>query len=204
MMPQIRTDAPECLTKKNKAGIENQKRWGIQYAAKLNHPKKSNDFQWATYQKQRVNTILEPLLRDITKNHCSFCDTFPLRQSGGTIEHFNPKANEPLLSYIWTNLFYCCHKCQEKGEKFNDNLLKPDEATYFFDSFFVCRTQNERIIIVPNPLATTNDQARAEVTIMLYGLNDFGRPEDRWRVLMQYQDSITPAVDDFAYRFLFL
>jgi uncharacterized protein (TIGR02646 family) len=207
MMPQKRTPAPDCLIEKRKTTkwgqVENQEKWGKQYAAKLNDSQKQNDFQWATYKTQRVNKILEPLLCAITQNHCSFCDIFPLQQSGGTIEHFKPKKQFPLLSHTWENLFYCCHKCQEKGEKFDSNLLKPDELTYLFDDFFICTTQDERIMIVPNPRADVSDQQRAVITIELYGLNSFGRPEARWLVLNQFQDSKNPILDDFAYRYLF-
>jgi uncharacterized protein (TIGR02646 family) len=206
MIFQKRGDAPDCLTAKSQTEwgeIENQEKWGRQFESKLNDPTKLNDFQWATYKKQRINTILEPLLRNITKNHCTFCDGFPLQQMGGTIEHFKPKRQFPLLSHNWENLFYCCHKCQEKGEKFDENLLKPDSETYSFDYFFVYKTEGQRIFLHTNPSRTTEEQHRANTTIKLYGLNDFGRPEDRWRVLNLFQDSKNPILDDFAYRYLF-
>lgn len=208
MMPQECPQAPDFLTQETTTlrwgKIENQEKWGLQYQAKLNHPNKKNDFQWATYQGKRVNSLLAPLLRKITNNHCSFCDIFPLQQSGGTIEHFRPKKQFPLLSHVWENLFYCCHRCQEKGERFDGTLLKADEIDYQFDTFFICRTNNKRIFIQANPRANTTNQERAQTTIDLYGLNKFERPEARWLTLVQFQDCNNPIVEDFSYRFLFL
>jgi uncharacterized protein (TIGR02646 family) len=140
----------------------------------------------------------------MTQNHCAFCDIFPLRQSGRTIEHYRPKSIFPRESHLWTNLFYCCHSCQEKGERFNEALLKPDVQAYDFSAFFICEIDGEAIILKPNPRATNPNQNRASITIQIYGLNDFERPEDRYRVLRQFNDSISPVVDEFPYRFLFL
>ncbi len=211
MIFRQRTIAPSCLTEiakgtlNNRYGaIENQLAWGLQYESKIKNPLKSNDFQWATYQGQKVNQLIEDDLRNMTQNHCAFCDIFPLRQSGRTIEHFRPKTRFPKESHLWTNLFYCCHACQEKGEQFDENLIKPDEVGYEFSSFFVCRFDGDAIYIKPNPRRTDQEQNSANVTIELYGLNRFDRPEDRFRVWRQFNDSNNPTIDEFPYRFLFL
>lgn len=208
MIFRRRPVAPTCLTEshtriKMYRGIENQVAWGLQYEAKRNDIKKSNDFKWATYQGQKVNQLIEDDLRNMTQNHCAFCDFFPLRQPGRTIEHFRPKTHFPTQSHLWTNLFYCCHSCQEKGEQFHVSLLKPDEVGYDFSSFFVCRFDGEAIFIEPNPRGSIDEQTGAETTISLYGLNRFDRPEDRFRVWRQFNDSNNPIIDEFPYRYLF-
>ncbi|MBK8474279.1 MAG: hypothetical protein IPL33_20100 [Sphingobacteriales bacterium] len=97
MMPQERPQAPDFLTQETTTlrwgKIENQEKWGLQYQAKLNHPNKKNDFQWATYQGKRVNSLLAPLLRKITNNHCSFCDIFLCNKVAGRLSTLDPKSN---------------------------------------------------------------------------------------------------------------
>lgn len=98
---------PVCLTEVNETKwgkITNSEKWGRQFDAKLKNASKKNTFAWGTYQKVTVNTILEPLLREMTQNHCAFCDISPLQQSGGTIEHFHPKSKYPLLSHSWIKI----------------------------------------------------------------------------------------------------
>ncbi len=208
MIFRNRPAAPPCLTeitrnKKKWGAVENQVAWGLQYKAKRDNPAKSNDFIWATYNGTEVNKLIIDDLMLMTQNHCAFCDFFPIKQPGPTIEHFRPTSIYPLESHLWDNLFYCCSSCQKKGQRFAHNLLKPDEIGYDFIGFFICTFSGSAIILEPNPRATNQDQERAKITIELYGLNNFDRPEDRYRVWMQYLDSNNPVVDEFAYRFLF-
>jgi uncharacterized protein (TIGR02646 family) len=208
MIFKERPIAPDFMSEKTNTiwgEIENQDKWSKQYAAKLEDTTKKNTFKWAIYHKNPVNKLIEPHLAKMTNNHCAFCDIFPLRQSGATIEHFRPKTKFPYLSHRWENLFYCCHACQQcKGEKFDESLLKPDELGYDFDYYFVFDFRNEAIFIKSNPLRTEYEQKCAVVTIDLYGLNDFDRPEARWRVFHQFQNTNNPIIEDYSYRFLFL
>ncbi len=138
----------------------------------------------------------------MTQNHCAFCDICPIKQAGATIEHFRPTSKFPLLACTWTNLFYCCHACNEqKGEEFEETLLKPDEEGYSFDYFFVINFSSYKL--EPNPQRSEAEQKRAKDTIRLYGLNDLDRPEDRESVLARYLDSNNPDKDRFPYRYLF-
>ena len=208
MIFRLRPAMPPCLSEENYeeewGKLPNWEKWGKMYEAQCNDPKKKNNLQWATYKGKRVNLHLMPLLRAMTQDHCAFCDGFPLDTTGKTIEHFRPKTKFPLLSHQWENLFYCCYNCQQKGAKFDEKLLKPDEVTYSFEKYFIYKTNRESIFLHPQPLSSPTDQERATITIEYYGLNKFGRPEDRWRVLSQYFDSGNPTIDNFSYRYLFL
>lgn len=209
MIFRQRPAAPACLTEvtrlKKYIGNQNQVAWGLQYRDKRNNDEKSNTFSWATYKGQKVNQLIEDDLKNMTQNHCAFCDGFPVKQLGSTIEHFRPKTRFPELSHTWDNLFYCCNACQNsKQENFNENLLKPDVLGYDFTRFFICTFDGEAILLSPNPRASDQDRLSAEITIRLYGLNDLERPEDRFRVWSQFRDLITQEVDDFRYRYLFL
>jgi hypothetical protein len=210
MIFRPRPNIPNCLSEINSTskkskwfGVTNEVAWGMMDAAKLNDPKKSNNLSWHTYNGVKVNTILEPLLIEMNQGHCSFCDMFPLEEVKGTIEHFEPKSLSPLLSHTWTNLFYCCHGCQEKGDDFSRLLLKPDEIGYNFDFYFVCVTKNQKIELRPNRNRSLQDQARADKTIELYGLNNFNRPKGRFREYNKFVEG-KHSIDDFPYRYLFL
>jgi len=130
MMKLERSPAPEFLQK-------NYKAWGHEFADK----RKENpaySFTWKSYEGKRVNEILREFLVSITRNHCSFCDSYPLgTASRQTIEHFRPKSQYPLLAYTWHNLFLCCDVCQNaKNEKFDRKLLKPDKPDYCFENSY--------------------------------------------------------------------
>jgi len=207
MIYRERPIAPTCLTEttrhyKKYGNVQNQVAWGLQYEAKRNDTSKSNDFAWATFKGKKVSQLIEDDLKDMTQNHCAFCDFFPLR--GRTIEHFKPKGQFPKESYLWENLFFCCGDCQKKGERYDISILKPDIEGFEFDKYFICQFDGEAILMKPNPRAATVDQRRSEITIELYGLNHFGQPEDRYRAWRQYLDSKNPIIDEFPYRFLFL
>lgn len=193
MKPFKRSKAPDWL-------IKNWKKWGERFKQKLDNSKKKNEFIWYSYKKEKVNKLLYPILRDLTQNHCSFCDGFPLQQTGETIEHFKPKSKFPLLSYQWNNLYISCHNCQQKLDEFNDSLLKPDKSDYKFSEYFIFNYSSGEI--KENPAKSLSNQQKAKETIRIYRLNDFGRPEDRKRVFKQFNDSNNPVIDDFAYRFM--
>lgn len=188
-----RSNAPDWL-------LKNWVKWGERFKQKLDNSKKKNEFTWYSYKKEKVNKLLYPILRDLTQNHCSFCDGFPLQQTGETIEHFKPKSKFPLLSYQWENLYISCHNCQQKLDEFNDSLLQPDKIDYEFSEYFIYNYASGEI--KENPAKPLSNQQKAKETIRIYRLNDFGRPEDRKRVFKQFNDSNNPVIDDFAYRFM--
>ena len=195
MMKLNRPDAPQWLT-------ENASEWG---QAWQRNQATGKDFKWAQYQRQSVRDKLLPLLRDeITKNHCSFCDGFPIESMlGETVEHFKPKSQFPLEAYAWRNLFLCCHICQKKGDEFSELLLKPDDFDYEFDRYFEFDAETGKLS--PNRFnENTADQERAAVTIALYRLNDYNRPRARKLELKKFAANIDAELgaDDFSYRFI--
>lgn len=196
-----RLSAPDFLT-------TNYKKWGKRFKER----KDSNAnavFSWTQYKRQRINLLLLPTLMEMTSilgekdnAHCSFCDGFPIEPvSANSIEHFKPKSQFPRLAYTWKNLFYCCSKCQEsKLESFDRKLVKPDVSDYSFDYYFQYDTKTGEII--PNPDRLEDDIQRAEKTIELYGLNNYGRPKARQRTIRQYSEMKNPILDEFPYRFV--
>ncbi len=195
MMKIVKTTAPEFLR-------SNYKKWGKRYKAKRNNPTKSDKFIWATYQGQKVNVLLLPILRIETNSHCSFCDGFPLEATGETIEHFRPKSSFPLLSYLWANLLYCCKYCNEKkGENSERRLIKPNDINYSFEKYFLFDYDSGKI--ESNPGLSADEFLKADNTIRLYGLNEHNRPKWRKKFLKMYLEFENPDIEDFPYRFIF-
>ena len=181
---------------------ENYKRWGKEFKDKRDQ-NQSAPFQWKTYQGKPLNELILLELESVSKNHCAFCDGYPLGTfARQTLEHFRPKSHFPQLAYVWWNLFVCCDKCQSsKGEKFDRKLLKPDQPAYTFEHYFIINYRTGEIEV--NPTASEKDQERARITIEFYGLNQHGRPRSRLHEYRKFQDLRDKgySVDDFSYRF---
>ena len=147
---------------------------------------------------ERVNQKLLPQLKALTQDHCSFCDNYPVSPpSIDTIEHFRPKSKYPRVSYLWTNLYFCCMACQQKADEFDEAALQPDAESYDFDRYF--RWDFTKGTLKVNERATQEDQRRAQVTIQLYRLNE-RHPSLRIRAQRFRACSPEMSSDDFAYR----
>jgi uncharacterized protein (TIGR02646 family) len=185
-----RLPAPECL--KNNASA-----WGKEWEARRRSNPNAN-FHWHQLNGQVVNQLILPVLKAQTQDHCSFCDNYPVSPpSIETIEHFRPKSQFPLEAYTWTNLYFCCTYCQQKGTAFDDSLLQPDAIEYDFLRYF--RWDFTTGLIEVNPKASPEDKRRAAVTIKVYRLNE-GHPSFRKRALRQRAKMPDELLDDFPYR----
>lgn len=159
----IRLPAPEVL-------VLNAEQWGTEWAARR-EADKGAAFHWHSYAGQQVNHIILPILREQTQSHCSFCDGFPISPPGvETIEHFRPKSHFPREAYEWPNLYLCCPFCQQKGNAFDQDVLRPDGADFEFDRYF--RWDFTTGEIGPNPAASEDFKRKALATINAYRLND--------------------------------
>ncbi len=193
MMKLYRPNAPDFLA-------ENADNWGKEWEKKQ---KQGKQFGWKVFEGEPVNKRILPILKEMTKEHCSFCDGFTGETSRDTIEHFKPKSIYPREAYQWDNLFLCCDLCQStKGEKFDEQLLKPDDDDYYFEKFFQFLPENG--LIKENDLARPEEKERAKLTIEIFGLNEKRRPQSR---LIQYRwfksKGASVNKDDCPYRFIF-
>jgi uncharacterized protein (TIGR02646 family) len=171
--------------------------WGIEWERRRAANAKAQ-FHWHTVDSVPVNQKLLPLLKEQTQAHCSFCDGFPVSPpSIDTVEHFRPKSVYPREAYRWTNLYFCCMHCQQKGEKFDELLLRPDADDYEFDRYF--RWDFTLGTVEVNPKATEDDQRRAEVTRTLYGLNT-NHPSLRKAWLRRRAKLTDEPLDSLPYR----
>jgi uncharacterized protein (TIGR02646 family) len=197
MNPIVRAAAPLCLSKDGRFK-KKCKKWEVRYAANPN-----SQFAWGKYQKQKVVDLIIDALTPMTQKHCAFCDISKVIKGGvrPTIEHYVPKSVKPLLAYVWSNLFLCCHQCQEyKNNLFHKELIKPDRVTYNFDEYFIIDFATGEL--QPNPAFPQNITA-AQQTILLYGLNEDGRPQLRLDEVEAYNNTVPVAqiLDNFSYRF---
>lgn len=158
MRPMVRKPQPSCLE-------INQTSWTSDWvSAVVTQGASSKDFNWRSptcYQEIRGE------LSRSTEYHCSYCDSQPVLTA--EVDHFESKMKHPQLAYEWTNLYACCTSCNKaKGESEPDEAIRPDEAGFTFDRFFLREFDGS---IVPNPVANEVDQARAATTIKLLKLN---------------------------------
>lgn len=194
----LRGNSPNFLTSKWEA-------WGKSY--KNNRKKNPGfSFQWPTYQGQKINILLEPLLAGLTDDHCSFCDNFPIRSKEDSVDHFKPKSRSAYYEIVchWENLYYCCQNCQQyKREQYNQFLLRPDDVNYSFDRYFVYSFLSHELI--PNPALSESEKRKAKTTIDIFGLNDTGHIAARRISLERYDGKKNLGeeivTNDFPYRF---
>lgn len=164
MRKQTRGAAPDFLASK-------WEEWGLAWEENLQKAKPSS-WNWRQVENQKVNLKLLPKLKHQAGDHCSFCDSYPVSPpSNETIEHFRPKSKFPRLAWLWENLYFCCDFCQgRKLERWDPELLVPDEDGYKFADYFYADYTNGRIEVRPD--ISTGLQKRAECTLEIYGLND--------------------------------
>ncbi|MBO0934027.1 hypothetical protein [Fibrella aquatilis] len=144
-----------------------------------------------------------PALRALTDGHCAYCDLYPLRKPEESIDHFLPKSNPQFYANVcqWENLYLSCPTCQSKGEQYDADLLRPDDVAFTFSRYFIYNYQSHEIEV--NPLATLDNQRRADVTRRLFNLNDKGHCAAR-RIALERWEKRDPdyIIDDYNYRYL--
>jgi uncharacterized protein (TIGR02646 family) len=191
-----RETAPDILAAKSAAWNQ---RWLERQAAS---PKAQ--FQWPQVDKTPLNHLLigtdeapGPLKRQ-TEEHCSYCDQFPVSPPGTeTIDHFKPKSLFPAEAYSWENLYFACNRCQLRGDTWDEKLLRPDAEDFEFARYFIWDYTSGALL--PNPAATSLDQARAAFTIASFGLNEL-HPRCRMREQRRRASMLSAELADFAYR----
>lgn len=193
---------------------DNWEAWGQEFKSQLDAEGRSSDFSW----KRNIDKSIVKKLVELTNNHCSFCDSYPLgKDSKQTIEHYFPKKEFPLKSYDWCNLFLCCDKCQSesnKQRKFIDNL-KPDHTDYFFDKIFYFDPQTGKIEIYETLEFENIDlYNKAHNFLIRYGINNENDEKNKrcFTRKMKFQDiknyfkckdDDNRVRDDFEFRFIF-
>ncbi len=192
MFKLTRSPQPDCLA-------ENQESWTQDFVA-ARKGDSGHRFSWRSescYKQTR-----EVLCSD-TGRRCAYCDGPIGTESRETIDHFRPKGRFPTLAYAWDNLFAACDVCQiNKGEKFDQALLKTDEPGYGYSDYFL--TNYRTGALEPAPDKSEEAQNRARVTIQMLGLNSEPRKRARLRELKHFSQDSEASLDDYSYRYFLL
>jgi len=166
---------------------------------------KDNNGRWFDVRKK-----IKPILLEMTKSHCSFCDVFISSDFfHPSIEHFKPKSIFPLYAYKWENLFISCEGCTEKkGDNYSSYLLKPDHKDYDFEKYFEILVDGR---LVPNSSLSDCRRAMADCTLKLYALNGRNdlvkrRKEEIKNYLLRRATSgeVISVSEEVSFRFVYL
>ena len=180
-----RLQSPEILT-------ENFAEKTLAFVANPNQ--KVYDCRTKLYKRIKESLML------MTQAHCTFCDGFPIANTGDAIEHFRPSSVHHDLSYVWENLYYICPKCNSaKGNRFDERLLKPDDIGYLFDNYFDYNARDAKLEAAKD--ISVEDIEKAEKTIELYELNRNWNKIERRRLIKIFVRG-THERDDFPYRYI--
>ncbi len=199
-----RSDTPYVLLEPDaKTGKARWQIYGERYAQhRATHP--SFEFQWPQISSKKLNQHLLPHLMAMTDDHCSYCDGFPLKRGDDTIDHFHPKTNPAFYLDVckWENLYISCKHCQDsKGSQFEEALLRPDEIEFHFNRYFVYDYIEHTIS--PNPLASEDEQYRAQKTIEIFDLKHKSLCVSRRHAYQRYVSDTDPVLSDYNFRFMF-
>ncbi len=129
--------------------------------------------QWRS--SGNLYTAIKKACSELTFDHCSFCDGYPLDvTSKKTIEHYFPKNEFRVKTYEWTNLFLCCDKCQSNANRHSPfrYTLKPGDDDYSFEKYFWFNPADGDICV--NEFLEEDDRAKATAFLIRYGINDDG------------------------------
>jgi len=124
---------------------------------------------------------IKAALKEMYGACCCYCEGNVDPTSSQQVEHYRPKSKFPDLTFEWSNLHYCCPKCNiSKSDKWDEEnpILNPvddvPEEHLFFDKYFVVFDKAD---------------IRAKNTVEQVGLNRDG--------LIEYRASILKKVMEF-------
>ena len=94
---------------------------------RLNRPECPNPAALETNYRYPQN---KRALQDASYGKCMYCESQVAHISFGDVEHYRPKAvgRYPHLEFVWTNLGYCCTRCNNaKRDQFDEDcpLIDP-------------------------------------------------------------------------------
>jgi uncharacterized protein (TIGR02646 family) len=191
----IKHDRPQAPAK----FVANRERWQQQFSA-LRAQNATAAFQWYVVDGDSARDLILPVLKQMTAEHCSYCDAYSSYEVGETIDHFRPVSSFHEIAYAWDNLFLACNNCQKRGDAFDDRLLKPDAGDYAFEKYFVFNYATGDL--APAPEASADERARAERTIALFDLNHAERSKSRRTIFLKLTRGDIDDAPQRAYRFV--
>ena len=110
---------------------------------------------------------VKPCLIANSEHYCSYCDAYKWHDGDLEIEHFRGKTEFPELAATYSNLYAACTSCNRRKKRKSPSIepLRPDDATYNFDTYFYFEPDTGKILLVDE-----NDRIAKE-TIDFLNLN---------------------------------
>lgn len=163
-----------------------------------------HEFKWPHREGKWLLEVVRTELEGLTDSHCSYCDSKPIGATGKKeVDHFKPKSRSEFFKEVvaWDNLYFVCKACNDaKAAKWHESLLRPDGEDFDFLKYFTYR--NNDGALEPNAGASTADQAKAQITIDVMGLNRPDLCESRLNTAEYFQLVGEPQLERWGFHFL--
>lgn len=123
-------------------------------------------------------------LQDASHGKCMYCESKVAHIAFGDVEHFRPKAADkyPNLEFEWTNLGYCCTRCNNtKKDQFDEDCTLIDPYT---------EDPNQHLLAFGSIVRHKAGSERGAITIKTVDLNRAELIERRNIRLSEIQNAI--------------
>ena len=123
-------------------------------------------------------------LQDASHGKCMYCESQVSHVYFGDVEHIKPKAagKHPELEFEWTNLGYCCARCNNaKNDQYDDDCPLVDPYS---------EDPGEHLIAFGTSVMHKQGSERGEITIRFTDLNRADLIERRAIMIKSLQDAV--------------
>lgn len=123
-------------------------------------------------------------LQDASHGKCMYCESQVSHVYFGDVEHIKPKAADkhPELEFEWTNLGYCCARCNNaKNDQYDDDCPLVDPYS---------EDPGEHLIAFGTSVMHKRGSERGEITIRFTNLNRADLIERRAIMIKSLQDAV--------------
>lgn len=123
-------------------------------------------------------------LQDASHGKCMYCESQVSHVYFGDVEHIKPKAADkhPELEFEWTNLGYCCARCNNaKNDQYDDDCPLVDPYS---------EDPGEHLIAFGTSVMHKRGSERGEITIRFTDLNRADLIERRAIMIKSLQDAV--------------
>lgn len=105
-----------------------------------------DDINYDTFRK-----AIRPCLLKMSKNHCSYCDTYFWNTGILEVEHFKRRADYPELEREYSNLYMVCKACNNRKRHeypTETEPIRPDDRGYKFEKHFHFEPDTGEILLL--------------------------------------------------------
>lgn len=158
-------------------------------AAPAGDRKEVADARWEKSRKTKTIAEVRRVLRDMNGplgTHCMYCEY----NEAAHIDHFEPRASDPLKTFEWENLHQACDLCDSNHKR--DRFLRPEDGVRPLSPRQ--DDPDEHFRILPSGKIRAPGE-RGRWTVELFGLERLrGQRMDRWVTLQALIEAYASAV----------